>query len=510
MVKGQKGAGMLLSYANLLLNTCANIFLTPLLISYLADDGYSIYKVMHAFAGPLMMFNLGVSTIVARCVVQCRITGQAGKQKKQNTIALALIISIAMAALVAVVGFIMRGQIPAMYGGNYTAEQLRKAQDVFIVFVLSTVMHILTDVFTGCAVGNERYLFNSGLVTAKNLVRIALIVLVVKLDAGLLAIAAADLVVSVGLFIVAVYYAVGVLHEIPKFTYLDKVELLQIFSFAMAILMQAVVNQVNSNVDTILLGAMVAEKRVITMYSSALTIYSVYNSMISVVVSFFLPDATKLVAKKPTGEQLTAFVTKAGRLQATIATGIVVGFALLGRSFISLWIGPQYDQAYFVALLLMIPVTIPLVENAMIAILDATLKRIYRSVVLVAMTGVNVFASILMIPVWGFYGAAWGTVLSTVVGHIVLMNLYYVKVFELKVCRMFLDIFHGVLPASIVSGAICIPLLLILPENLVCFLIEAVVFVVAYLLFLLAFGWNEEEKRLAFAVLRRIKRAAIR
>ena len=61
-----------------------------------------------------------------------------------------------------------------------------------------------------------------------------------------------------------------------------KNDIIAITSFSLAILLQAVVNQVNDNMDTVILGAMVAEKQVITMYSSALSIYTIYNSLISV------------------------------------------------------------------------------------------------------------------------------------------------------------------------------------------------------------------------------------
>ena len=64
-MKDQKKLGLSMSYLNLALATVSNIFLTPFIIRTLGDEGYSIYKVMQSFAGPLAMFNLGVSTIVA-------------------------------------------------------------------------------------------------------------------------------------------------------------------------------------------------------------------------------------------------------------------------------------------------------------------------------------------------------------------------------------------------------------------------------------------------------------
>ena len=69
-MKDQKKIGISLSYISMLLSTIANIVVTPIIISALGDNDYSIYKVMQAFAGPLIMFNLGVATIVTRAIVR--------------------------------------------------------------------------------------------------------------------------------------------------------------------------------------------------------------------------------------------------------------------------------------------------------------------------------------------------------------------------------------------------------------------------------------------------------
>ena len=505
-MRGQKKGGILLSYVNLVLSTCSNVFLTPMLITYLTDDSYSIYKVMQAFAGPLIMFNLGIASIVTRSIVRCRQMGEDRKKEQQNTLALAMIISIVMALLVAGVGLVMRGQIPAIYSQTYTEQQLLVAQDVFSIFVLSTILHILTDVFNGCALGHERFIFNSALMTGKYIFRILLLIVFIKLDFGIMAVTAVDLILSSVVFLLAAGYAFGVLREFPRLTYLDKRELMQIFSFSMAILLQAIVNQVNNNVDTILLGAMVLEKSVITMYSSALTIYMAYNSMISVVASFYLPDATKLVSRNANGEEITDFVIRPGRFQATVAVGILAAFTLFGGDFIDLWIGEQYRNAHYVALVLMLPVTIPLVENTAISILDATLKRVYRSVVLVVMAVLNVLLSIVLIRQMGFWGAALGTSISLIVGHGFMMNWYYNKSFQMNIPRMFKEIFWGILPAGLISGVICLPLVFFVPDSFLLFIVKCLAFMTVYVLALWYVGWNKEEKRFIVAFLRKFKK----
>ena len=259
-MKDQKKLGFSISYLNLALGTATNLFLTPFIIRALGDEGYSIYKVMQSFAGPLVMFNLGVSTIVARAIVKYNTLEEHNLKEKQNTLALAMLTSVIMAVIVAIIGGVMCAMIPSLYGANYSDGMIQKGQVIFSLFVLSTIFHILTDSFNGCAIGHERFAFNSGLSLLKNLLRVPLIVIVLKLGFDAVAVTLVDCLVAVMIFLLSSGYTLFVLKEYPKLTYIAKRELLDMLSFSSAILLQAIVNQVNNNVDTMLLGAMISGK----------------------------------------------------------------------------------------------------------------------------------------------------------------------------------------------------------------------------------------------------------
>lgn len=493
-MKDQKKLGVSISYLNLALGTATNIFLTSFIIKALGDEGYSIYKVMQSFAGPLAMFNLGVSTIVARAIVKYNTLEEHNLKEKKNTLALAMFTSAIMAVVVAIIGGMMCAMIPSLYGANYSDGMIQKGQVIFSLFVLSTIFHILTDSFNGCAIGHERFAFNSGLSLLKNLLRVPLIVIVLKLGFDAIAITLVDCLVAVIIFLLSSGYTLFVLKEYPKLAYIAKRELLDMLSFSSAILLQAIVNQVNNNVDTMLLGAMISEKWIITMYSSALLVYGTYNSIVSVMSTFFLPKATRLVTKNASGEELTDFVIKPGRYQAMIAVAVVSGFAVLGKEFISIWIGKQYIDAYYIVLLLIIPVTVPLVENTAISILDATLKRLFRSIVLVIMAVINVIVSVILIKRFSFWGAAMGTFLSLCVGHIFLMNWYYARTFEMNIMRMFTSIFKGILPMGVLAGIIGGPLTAWGEYGVMNLLIKSVEFVTIYCILIWKWGLQQDER----------------
>ena len=70
---------------------------------------------------------------------------------------------------------------------------------------------------------------------------------------------------------------------------------------------------------------------------------------------------------------------KVGRIQFAIMSLILSGFILYGKDFIVFWAGEDYISAYFMALIVMIPLLIPLIENTGIVILQAKNKHAFRA-----------------------------------------------------------------------------------------------------------------------------------
>lgn len=493
-MKDQKTGGAVLAYLNIVLSMLSNIVLIPIMIGHLSDVEYSIYKVMQSFAGPLTMFNLGISTIASRCVAKYRASENGDRREKENTLAISMIVGIAMALVIGICGLLLQKAIPGVFGRTYSADEIWEAQRIFLVLVANTAVHVLTDVFSGCIQGNERFLFTNGIRTMQHILRFGLIVLLLYLGFGALAVALIDLGISVFMLIASAGYCFLRLRERFRLTRIDKRELVEIASFSAAILLQAIINQINNSMDNVILGATVSDKAVITMYSSALSIYVIYNSILSVFSGLLLPEATRMVMNRSTGEEMTDLVIKIGRIQATIAVGVVCAFAIAGKDFVRLWIGEAYVRAYDVVLMLMIPVTIPLVQNTCITILDAQLKRFFRSAILALMAGLNFVVSVILVQFMGFWGTALGTALSLIVGHGILMNIYYQRVVKLNVPRMFKGIFSGILSSGLLAMVLCIPIAVFLDSGLAAFLIKCIVFVGIYAVLLWRFGLKHHEK----------------
>ena len=478
----QQLKGVLLSYGNAALNVLSSLILVPLLISSLSEETYSLYKVIQSFAGSLMMFNLGLSTVAARAVARCSISPtEAARREKENTLALTGILSLAVGLLVLVLGQVMTALLPTLFGSTYSPAQLDTAAKLVAIFSAATALHILSDTCRGCILGREHYLVSQGTMTFFHIFRFCVMAAIARRCADVCSLAMVDLVLYAILLAVHFGYSRFVLKERGHLTSLKKETLAPIALFASAILLQALVTQASTNLDTVILGAVDAPPRTITMYASSLTIYTVYRSLTGILSGLYLPNASRLTAEDSNGKQLTDFVIAPGRIQAVISLGILSGFALLGRDFIRLWIGPEYLDAWPLTLALMAAAAIPLVQSTCVTLLDARLKRLPRSLVLLAMALVNAVLSVLLVKPLGYWGPALGTILSLLLGEGLLMNLHYKKTLGLEIRRMFREIFSGTLTGALVSTLVCLPLAVVRTDSFSALTAKGLLFLTAYL-----------------------------
>lgn len=492
-MRDSKKIGIIISYINLALNMVVSVFFTPFLISSLGQVEYGVYRVVNSFAGQLSIMTFGMSTLVTRNIAFFDV--KKDKKAKENFLAMGLAITLFLSAVAAIVGVVMYNNTGVIFKNSFTAEEIVTAKRLLLFMVANVAVIIINDFFAGFLTGHECFAYSNGAKTVSLILRILTLVVLLKAGFKSVAIVATDFGLSLALLLFDMFYGLVVLNEKIKFHYFDKIMFKSSLLFSSAILLQAIINQVNQNMDNLILGIM-TEASVVTVYSIGLVIYSTYNSIPTVISSVFTPKATKMVAQNKGNDELTDFVSSVGRYQLMFAGAILSGFILFGMEFIGLWLGEGYEAVYKITLVLIVPVTIPLVQNVCNSILDAQMKRMSRSVVLFVMAIVNVVVSVILVKKIGYIGAAYGTSFATVVGHVVIMNVYYHKCIKLNVIKMFKDIFHRIL--AVIAGVtlLCIPVRAINIHAFpwISFLLKCALFSVIYSAIMYIAGMNVSEK----------------
>ena len=98
---------------------------------------------------------------------------------------------------------------------------------------------------------------------------------------------------------------------------------------------------------------------------------------------------------------------------------------MLGRDFVSLWAGQGYGDAFWVAVAVMIPLTVDLIQNLGLTILQVMNRYAFRGKVYLALAAVNILVSVFVVPRWGTVGSAVSSGVCMFLGNGIVMNWYY-------------------------------------------------------------------------------------
>ena len=279
----------------------------------------------------------------------------------------------------------------------------------------------------------------------------------------------------------------------------------EIWVFSFFIFLNMIVDQINWSVDKFILG-MFGGTVAVAVYAVGGQINTLYMSLSTSVSSVFIPRINTIVADNDDNAKLTDIFTRVGRIQFIVLALVLFGFILLGKYFISVWAGNGYDSAYYVVLLLIIPVTVPLIQNLGVEIQRAKNMHKFRSIVYFIIAFGNVLLSIPLTKVYGEVGAALGTAITMTLGNVIIMNWYYHARVKLDMKYFWNNIF-SLLPAILVSFFIGLAVSkVIVVDSIINFIIVGCIYVLAYIICMYLFGLNSYEKSLFDGVINKVLR----
>ena len=124
---------------------------------------------------------------------------------------------------------------------------------------------------------------------------------------------------------------------------------------------------------------------------------------------------------------------------------ILSGFIVFGKEFLLIWVGKGYTEAYYVAIVVMIPFSVDLAQNLALAILQVKKQYGFRAKIYLLSALINV----ILASYFGIIGAAISTGLSMFITSGLIMNWYYLKKASLDIVKFWKESFK-VIAASMV------------------------------------------------------------
>jgi O-antigen/teichoic acid export membrane protein len=498
----QKKAGVVLSYLSLGLSNLISIIYTPIMLSLLGKNEYGLYSLAASLIGYRGLLNFGFSGSYMRFYSRYR--------AKKDTIGIArlngmfLLIFTFIALITFLAGIVLVYYSDSILGTKLTNEELRIGKILLIILVLNMCLSLPSTVFYVYITAHERFVFQKVIGLIQVIVGPLTILPILMLGYGSIGIVTVTTLLTIGLNIANMYFCFKKLNIRFSFKNLDFSLLKEMSIFSSFIFINVLIDQINWSVDKYIL-ARVKGTSSVAVYSIGAALNKYYMSFAVIMASVFIPQVNRMVAEKDDNTELLGLMIKTGRIQFIVLSLIASGFVIFGREFINLWVGNDYDNAYFIALILIITTTIPFIQSIGIEIQRAKNKHKFRSIAYLIIAIINITISIPLAKMYGGIGCAMGTGFSLIVGNGLIMNWYYHKKIGLNIKNFWKEIIKF-FPALIFPGIVGFGIMFYLDINQLLPLIGAIiVYGLCYILSMWLLGLNTYEKSIAISFIDKIK-----
>lgn len=436
----QLKAGAFLSYILIGLGSVISIVYTPVMLRLLGQSEYGLYNLVASVVAYLGLFNFGFGSAYIKYY--------SGYKAEKNIDAIArlngmfFIIFSVLGAVAIVAGMILVVNTDSVFGSELSSAELAKAKILMAILVVNMAITFPSIVFNSFVGAIENFVFQKLLLIVKTIANPLVILPVLLSGYGSVGLVVATTVLNLTIESVNIWFCFKKGKMRFRFTKFEPGLLRELFIFSSFIFLNLVVNQINWNVDRFIIGRIRGTVEV-AIYSIAAQLNTYYLSLSTAMSGVYIPRVNEMIARKCSNWELTELFARLGRLQFIVLSLIVGLLIFFGLSFIQLWAGQDYSRAYYMALLLIIPVTIPLIQNLGIEIQRAKNVHKFRSWVYFFIAIANIAISIPLVKIYGGAGAAMGTSFALIIGNVLIMNWYYhnkvgldIKYFAKQIARI--------------------------------------------------------------------------
>ncbi len=505
MKTNQLRLGAMLSYVSTGLNMVLQLVYTPIMIRILGQSEYGLYTLVGSVVSYLSLFSLGFTGAYLRFYSRYKEDGDAKGVERLNGLFLTLFC--VMSLLAVSCGMVLSQFTPQLFGENLSQQELQKAKLLMQILVVNIALTFPSALFDSIVGAHEQFLFQRLLQIAGVLFNPLICLPLLLCGFGSVALVCVTTAITVAKLLVNAVFCIKKLRTRFDFSHFDWRLLKEIAGFSFFLFLNMIIDQVNWSVGKFILGR-TSGTAAVAVYGVGAQMNTLFFQFSTAISSVFAPRVNRIAAAKRSTmlDEFAALFVKVGRIQFAIMMLIASGITFFGRYFITdIYVTEEYEDAWPVALLLILPAVIPVCQNLGIEIQRAVNKHRVRSILYLVMAIVNILISIPLASSYGPIGAAMGTAFSLLAVNVLIMNIYYHKGIGINITafwKSILSLSKGMLLPAALGVYIMTSVRF---SGLASFAVWVIVYALVYIFSFLLFGLNREEKTQLLGILSKLK-----
>lgn len=420
----QLKAGAALNYVVIILNMLVGLLYTPYMLRMMGQSEYGLYSLVASVISYLTVLDLGLGNAIVRYTAKYRAEGKTTERYEMFGMFFVLYIVIGVVAFVAGLGLYFN--VDTLFGATMTVEELDKARTMMLFLIFNLAVTFPMSIFGSIITAYERFVFPK----VVNIVRVILntVIMICLLEMGYKAVAMVILqtVFNLLTLVINFFYCKYKLQIKIFFRNFQWGLLKEVAVYSFWIFLNVIMDRIYWSTGQFVLGAFVGTAAV-AAFAVAIQLEHIYMQFSTAIAGVFLPKVTGMVARSDNRKEISDLFIRTGRIQYIVIALILTGFIVFGRAFINLWAGTEYDSAYIITLLFFVSLSIPLIQNLGVTILQARNQMKFRSLLYIVIAAFSLAFQIILAKEYGGLGCAVSIAGALLLGQGLIMNIYYHK-----------------------------------------------------------------------------------
>lgn len=439
--------GAVISYLAIFLNIVISFFYTPWMIHKIGVSDYGLYSLIISFIS-YFIIDFGLNQAIQRFIAKYRAEGNEDKVAKMVGITTRVYIIIDI--VIFLVLFVLYFFIAGIFSG-LTPSEIERLKGLYIIAGVFSVLSFMFKPMAGAMMAYEFFVEEKFLEMLNKVGAVVLVCIALSFGADVYALVfingAVSLASSIGTFYVFSHKSKLKI----QWTYFDKTELKNIFSFSMWTFGSGLAQRLRFSLVPSILGIL-SNSSEIAVFAIGISLEGMVFNISSGLNGLFLPKVSRLAQSSERGGILQLMI-RIGRIQLYLISLIFSGFIIFGKSFILLWVGADFSNAYLVLLFLIVSNLVSLTQSIAndLVYVDNEIKH---TAIRILITSIGGFVlAFILAPQFGAIGCAIGTGIGLCIYQL-WINIFYHKNLGLDIKTFFRECHLKILPVLIVLSVL--------------------------------------------------------
>ena len=422
---------------------------TPYMLRMLGQAEYGLYSLAASIIAYLTVLDLGFGNAIIRYTAKFRAEGKIDEQKYMFGMFLVLYIGIGIIAVIA--GAVLSLNVESIFSAKMTEYEVDRTRIMLWLMTFNLAFTFPMSIWGSIMTAYERFTFPRIVSIVRSVLNPLVMVALLAIGYKALAMVIVTTIFNVVTLLINYWYCKNKLKIEVRYGKFDFKFLKEVSVYSFWIFLNAIMDKIYWSTGQFVLG-IYRGTVAIAIYAVAIHLQNMFMMFSTAITGVFLPKVTAMVAKGDNEKDISDLFIRTGRIQYILLSLILTGFIIFGRSFINLWAGEGYQEAYLYALMFFIPLTVPLIQNMGIIILQARNQMKFRSLLYIVIAVVSLVSSFPLAKYYGGMGCAISTAGALVLGQIIIMNIYYQRKQHINIIRFWKEISNmSLVPIAFIS-----------------------------------------------------------